>query len=227
MSATVRVLSANLAARSLHVDEFLELLEREQVDVLCAQELNRWIMSALRPVLPAGDLLYPGLFRGVGIGARRRIITKPLPLPRRNGCVATLNTEDWPQLSASLDIANVHILGPHVWPVIANPRLRKAQLSGLLSFLEENPSGSLAVMGDFNASPGWPLYRRLASRLSDAALEHKHSAGPTWPSYPGLGVRGLFRIDHCFVQNAAVTAWRRVDIQGSDHLGLLLDIRPS
>ncbi len=105
---------------------------------------------------------------------------------------------------------------------------RRGQLQQLLSFLDEQPLLPKAILGDFNSSPIWPVYRRLAARLTDAAAAVAPDSGPrpTWPHFPWLGIRGLIRIDHCFLTTglSALSA-RVVPVRGSDHLGLCVDVR--
>jgi endonuclease/exonuclease/phosphatase (EEP) superfamily protein YafD len=82
------------------------------------------------------------------------------------------------------------------------------------------------VLGDFNASPAWPVYRKVAKRLEDLAVTHARirSARParTWARWVG-GPR-LFRIDHCFGHGVAVDAFSVVEIRGSDHSALVVDL---
>ena len=84
------------------------------------------------------------------------------------------------------------------------------------------------MVGDCNATPSWPLYRKLARDFDDAAVvcaEREGSrAKPTWG--PSAESRRLFRIDHAFVRDLHVENFHVVDIPGSDHSGLVFDVRP-
>lgn len=84
-----------------------------------------------------------------------------------------------------------------------------------------------AIVGDFNASPAWPLYKQMASRYLDAAVACRNGVRPppTWPHLPFLGIRGILRIDHCFVSHLTPKESRVLAIPGSDHLGLCIDLQ--
>ncbi len=82
------------------------------------------------------------------------------------------------------------------------------------------------MLGDFNATPAWPVYRVVAERLEDLALTHarSRSARParTWARW--VGGPPLLRIDHCFGSGVRVDDFRVVEIPGSDHAGLVIDL---
>ena len=85
------------------------------------------------------------------------------------------------------------------------------------------------MVGDFNATPIWPVYRAMAAVLEDLALTHARATGRrprrTWPSWPEpLGWFRFLRIDHCFGHGLEVHHCEVVDLPGSDHKGLLLDL---
>ena len=81
-------------------------------------------------------------------------------------------------------------------------------------------------MGDLNATPLWPVYRRLTRRLQDGAWDRRArqrraaraDVGP-WPGAPRL-----LRIDHVLVRGVTVSAVRVVDLPGSDHSALVVDL---
>jgi endonuclease/exonuclease/phosphatase (EEP) superfamily protein YafD len=83
------------------------------------------------------------------------------------------------------------------------------------------------VVGDFNATPIWPVYRALASRLEDAAKLRAEAArrrpARTWA--PWKRPPRLLRIDHAFLRGLAVDRFEVVDVAGSDHGGILTDLR--
>jgi endonuclease/exonuclease/phosphatase (EEP) superfamily protein YafD len=103
--------------------------------------------------------------------------------------------------------------------------VRRRQLRGLLAHLDADPGRARAVVGDFNATPLWPVYRGVASRLEDLARTHARGTGRrpgrTWPSWSR---RPLLRIDHCFGRGLDVHGLRVVPVPGSDHCGLLVDL---
>ena len=72
----------------------------------------------------------------------------------------------------------------------------------------------------------WPVYRRMASRMEDAARTLAQREGrppePTWGPRPSG--RAILRIDHAFVEGVAPQRFRVVPIEGSDHRAIVLDI---
>jgi endonuclease/exonuclease/phosphatase family metal-dependent hydrolase len=189
------------------------------------QELGKPVANALARALPGGRLGPDEIGRGLGIACRYDARVETFPLPKRDGWVARLSPESWEQIGAPIEIVNVHIMGPHTWPYFPSRDTRRDQLSGLLDFLDRAPETPRAILGDFNSSPIWPLYRRMRTRFTDAALSAETgSCDPTWPHVPRIGLRGLLRIDHCFVSRLTALAARVVAIPGSDHLGLCVDV---
>jgi endonuclease/exonuclease/phosphatase family metal-dependent hydrolase len=67
----------------------------------------------------------------------------------------------------------------------------------------------------------------MSARYDDGALEAgngKLGFQGTWPYMPWIGIKGLFRIDHCFLWKLSAERAHVMEIPGSDHLGLLVDI---
>jgi len=82
------------------------------------------------------------------------------------------------------------------------------------------------LVGDFNATPVWPVYRRIASVLSDAALMVARRRGErprnTWG--PWAGSPRLLRIDHAMVEGVGVEDLQVVHVPGSDHSAVVVDV---
>ena len=81
------------------------------------------------------------------------------------------------------------------------------------------------LVGDFNSTPLWPSYRRIASQLADAAVAVAQVTGrplvSTWG--PGAGARRVLRIDHAFVRGVTALDFRVVNIAGSDHDAIVIE----
>ena len=123
---------------------------------------------------------------------------------------------------------NVHFQAPHAILPFPSVLVRRRQARDLDRFLAENPSDSRAIVGDYNATPHWPLYRRYARQFSDGAIHAAQREGraveATWG--PGPGTPRLLRIDHAMVRGIDVETFRVVEIPGSDHSGLVFDCTP-
>jgi endonuclease/exonuclease/phosphatase family metal-dependent hydrolase len=227
--ARLRIITANLQNGGADDAGLQRLLAERQVDVACLQELSRSQASAVLEVLPFGKLepgADPGDHDGMGIALRRPAEVRRLPLGRRDARVAELRPSDWPQLHTPLELLNVHIRAPHLWPWWRTLGERRQQLAGLLQYLEATPRERRLWLGDFNASPIWPLYRRLAERLADIAAGHAEvsgqAAGRTWG--PTADAPRLLRIDHAFGRGLAAASVEVLPIPGSDHDALLIEI---
>jgi endonuclease/exonuclease/phosphatase (EEP) superfamily protein YafD len=226
ISGVIRVLSCNLFAGRADSAALLRLIAEHSVDIVCAQELSTAHASALNAALPYGDLDHDQIVKGNGIASRRPVTCRRVALPKRDAWVATLEPADWPALRETIQIVNVHISAPHLWPYFPHPVRRRRQLGGLLADRARHRHLPHALFGDFNASPAWPVYRRMAQHYKDGAVQAANGAkpGPTWPRVPWLGLRGLIRIDHCFLWQLDIRHCETVEIPGTDHFALLADL---
>ncbi len=228
MNAPIRILTANLCGGRADPVALAAIIDELAVDVVCVQELGPRLAEALAKILPAGKLGPNEVNRGLGIACRQDAEVEQFELPARDGWVARLSPASWSQLSEPIEVVNVHIMGPHTWPYFPRRHTRRGQLAGLLRFLDEQPHVPRAILGDFNASPLWPVYRRLAARLTDSVVASQRSRlrrSPTWPHVPAIGLAGLIRIDHCFLSKLTALSTRALPLPGSDHLGLCVDIQ--
>lgn len=224
IDGSLRVLTANLYGDRLDLEGFRELLKDLDPDVVLVQELSCRAADVLGEFLPHGMLVPAPGYEGRGLALRAPGQMQILPMAYRDGLIARLGPPAWP---APVEIVNVHMANPIVWPPWASLRLRSQQLEALMAHLA-TPAVRL-VAGDFNASPVWPVYRRLAHRVDDAVKLHAKQNGArpvrTWGPTPGAP--RMLRIDHVFVENLQPAAVRVVEIPGSDHSGLMVDVRLS
>jgi endonuclease/exonuclease/phosphatase family metal-dependent hydrolase len=191
-------------------------------DIVAVQEVASPQAEALAAVLPFGRLDPARDFRGMGIARRTPGAVTRLPLAYRDAYL----TEIGPPAGAAIEIVNVHVLAPHAtlpWRALA---VRRAQLRGLETHFAASPERCRVLVGDLNATPLWPVYRRLTRRLQDGAWDAVRGnggrPGRTWGPW-SAGPR-LLRIDHVLVWGVRVSAVRVVDIRGSDHSALVVDL---
>jgi endonuclease/exonuclease/phosphatase family metal-dependent hydrolase len=225
MTEHIRILTANLLNGTAPAERFAEQLRALRVDVAALQEMGPEQAAAVAEVLPHGKL-EPGLdHNGMGIALGRPAEVSRLPLRRRDGRVARLEASDW-GAHGPLEIVNVHIQAPHNGMPWTTWSLRRAQVSGLAAYLAEAPCPRRVVVGDFNATPLWPAYRRLVRQVPDETLRHARSRGRrparTWGPLPGGPC--LLRIDHVLAEGVTATHVETVAIEGSDHRGVLVDL---
>ena len=220
----MRILTANLFSSRADPVALVEILQRASVDVACVQELGVELATAVSSVLPHGWLAPNRQNRGLGIATRLAARTTSLELPKRDAVIALLSPAEWPTLRTPVEIVNWHVMAPHTWPYFPNRNRRSEQLRRMLEHLNSSPDIPRALLGDYNATPTWPLYKTLARRMHDAAsLAPGGDPGNTWPVIPGLP-GGLFRIDHCLVSGLDCAEVESILIPGSDHRGLLVDL---
>jgi endonuclease/exonuclease/phosphatase family metal-dependent hydrolase len=198
-----------------------------EVDVVACQELTSPQAEALARVLPHGGLEPDDRgYRGTGIALRHPARFGRLPLCYRDASVAHLDPADWPELAAPLELLNVHLSSPTHPPFWRQPGRRWRQVRGLLLYLDGAADAPRALVGDLNATPLWPAYRRLAARLDDLALAAARARGArperTWRRWVG-GPR-LLRIDHCLGRRLVAHRVEVLDVAGSDHCALLAEV---
>jgi endonuclease/exonuclease/phosphatase family metal-dependent hydrolase len=220
------VISANLKNGDADPEAFVDLLESCKADVVAVQELAPNQAEALSRAFPYGRLEPAFEHLGMGIALRHPAEFDRVPLVYRDARVARLDCEHWPALTHPLEIVNVHIASPTWGPGLVQFPRRRVQMRHLCDYLDHTPGRIRVVLGDFNASPIWPVYRKLAKRLEDLAVTHARiqSTKParTWARWVG-GPR-LFRIDHCFGHGVTIDDFSIIEIRGSDHSGLVVDL---
>ena len=222
----LRIMTANLWNGAADPASLAELLEALRPDVLAVQELSHEQAEAIATVLPHGVLEPREDHHGMGIALARAARIRRIGLPGRAARAARLCPKDWSGLLAPLEVMNVHIWAPHIAPFWRTWSHRRGQLRGLLRYLAEEPRSNRLVCGDFNATPSWPLYRRVAVPLDDLALRHARRIGEqprrTWG--PWAGSPRLLRIDHAFARGLEPLDVRVVPVPGSDHSALVIDL---
>lgn len=228
MGQSIRVFSGNLLMGRADSEGLIDLIRRFEIDVFAAQELGFENAEAISSELPFGCLEPAEEFNGMGIALRRHARYDRIPLDFRPARRVVLDPKDWEGLSRPVDLVNIHIQAPHAVRPFPPTLVRHRQVSGLERFFEENPSDARLVVGDFNATPVWPVYRRMTRMFSDGAIDCARREGrevkPTWGPTPES--RRLLRIDHALVDGIEIENFQVVDIPGSDHSGLLFDCTP-
>jgi endonuclease/exonuclease/phosphatase (EEP) superfamily protein YafD len=223
----LRILSANLANGKADASAFADLIEAVEPDVVTVQELVPIQAEALARVLPFGKLEPQLDHHGMGIALRAPGSVRRLELPYRLGFVAEIPRPD----EEPIEILNIHLAAPHIFPVIPRIFDRRGQIRQIFAHMDASPRRRRVLVGDFNATPSWPAYRRLRGRFDDAAEQAARrigrEPGRTWG--PWSGSPRLLRIDHVLVQGLVGTGSRVLPLRGSDHSALVaeLDLPPA
>lgn len=226
MGSSLRILSANLWNGRAHPEAFADLVVALGVDLVAVQELSPEQAEALATVMPHGELEPARDYCGMGVVAQRPLKVSRVAMPYRDARVAHLDEQHWPQLQGPLELLNVHIGAPHMLSPHVGLAIRPRQMRELMRYLGTSQRDQRVLVGDLNATPLWPVYRRIASHLTDAAVTVARRRGrrvePTWA--PWHGAPRLIRIDHGFVAGVEVEDFRVVEVPGADHWAVVMDV---
>lgn len=224
-AASLRVMSANLW-QAADPRALVEQVEALGVDVLAVQELVEAQAEALAAAMPFGCLEPANDYTGMGIAMRRPGDYGRIAMPCRDARLVRIGVDGNGGAPQPLEIVNVHVIGPHVFPATRSLLTRREQLRQLFRHFDAEPTQRRVVLGDFNSTAQWPLYRRLAERMSDAAVEVARRRGErpraTWG--PWYDSPRLMRIDHAFVTGMRVVDFQTVSVLGADHSAIVVDL---
>ena len=190
-------------------------------DVVVAQELAPNAADVLAAALPYGRLDPALNSTGIGIALRYPGAVEPFAMRQRDGLSTILDPAQWPTLHSALEVVTVHLANPIDRPLGQTRRLRRSQVASIVGHVARMTQ-PLVVAGDLNATPAWPVYRRLTRVMRDGVHDTgtvKRTWGPRW-WWPRL-----LRIDHVLVRGGVrVVRAETISIRGSDHSGLLVDL---
>ncbi len=220
---SLRILTMNLYNGAADPTELAAVLDDEKPNVVAVQELSsnsatvlsEWGESTLLD--PRDDVT------GMGMAARTHLATSRVDFPGRNPIIGRFDGAPWGL--PEVELVNVHFTNPISLPLWDSRRRRRAELDALEGLLRDHDGTSArVVVGDFNSSPAWPFYRRIAELATDGAVQ-AGTARRTWGYYPNSP--RMLRIDHVFLQGPIrCVATGLVKVSGADHRGLLIDLEP-
>ena len=221
MGLSFRLMTANLLHEHCDVDDFSRVLDETRPDVVLIQELSHDCADVLADLFPNRLLRPANHFTGHGLATRFDGVFEELVTPGRPGVAARLDLGGTP-----LALAGLHLLNPLDFPWWATARTRSIQIEAVFDWLSDQGDMAAIVAGDFNASPAWPAYRRVAARLTDLvdewAVAEDRQPEPTWGWHAGWP--RLLRIDHLFGSGLRATEVTVEPIAGSDHAALVADL---
>jgi endonuclease/exonuclease/phosphatase family metal-dependent hydrolase len=218
-----RLTTANLLNGRAEAEDLSRVLDLTEPDLVVTQELGPDGAEVLAESFPHHQLRPKLDHRGHGIASRIPAEFGEIPLPWRPGIWARLQIG-----GHRVVIASVHMRNAVTPPWWRSVRIRGRQLDALFEWADEfvGEDEVFVLAGDMNASPAWPVYRRLAERWDDlvaaAADENESRAAPTWGWRPGWP--RMLRIDHVFGRGARVVETRVDPVRGSDHAAVTVDL---
>ena len=232
-----RIVSANLRVGGVDPGWLLDFVRALHADVVVLQEAAPRHFEALAHELPHGgfdvragrDGRVHRRHTGVGVALRHPAETVSVPMPWRPARHAPLDPAHWPGLERPLDVWGVHIAAPHLYTPPLYPFVMRRRQVRVLEDHVLAPGAErrgTVMVGDFNATPAWPVYRRLVAHFTDAAVAVAQRQGrdalPTWGPWPGAP--RLLRIDHGLVHDVAPLDFQVVALAGSDHSAVVMDV---
>lgn len=227
--SVLRVMSANLRRGHADSDALVDLIRRLRVDAVGLQELGPAQAELISTELPHGLLSPSASAEGTGLALRKPARVVAVPTAYRPLHVAHLESTEWPGLGGPVELATTHFAAPHVRPYGSGFQTRRRQLRDIEAYLASSGAASRVLFGDFNATPVWSAYRRIASHLTDVAVELAAAQGrsprKTWGPWPG-SPRWL-RLDHAFARGLRPVEFQVVALPGSDHDAIVIDFTSS
>jgi len=220
MSGSIRIMTSNLLHGGADVSDYRNVLDRVEPDVVVTQELGHDYVGVLTERFENHSLHPADDFTGRGIATHLDVEFDDIPMPVRAGTFALLDLggEVW-------NLAGIHLLNPIDFPWWTSVKARTQQLQAIEQWSVKT-SGPVVIAGDFNASPRWPAYRRMAAQWSDLVADHVSDVGgrpeATWSWRPGWP--RMLRIDHVFGTGVVATDSAVVPIKGSDHAAVWVDL---
>ena len=214
-TGNLRVLLANVLTSNTHHDRLLELIEREQPDVLVLLETDTNWIASLEP-LEASYPFHLAVPRsdnfGIAIYSR---------LPMSDLRVVTPG-QDLPSIIGTLTVGNqaVELIGTHPIPPIRGRRfrMRNEQLADLANLV----SGPTILAGDLNLTMWSPHHARFES---ESGLRNTRRGFGILPSWPTGEIPVKIPLDHCLVSDDILVRDTRLGPSiGSDHLPLIVDL---
>jgi endonuclease/exonuclease/phosphatase family metal-dependent hydrolase len=237
MDGRVRLLTANLKNGGADPRALVEILRRAEPDVAAFQEIDA---AQARAVEESGLFAHGRLdpradSTGLGLVLRHPAQVRRLALPQRDAWIAEMRVPGGAGRGAALEILCVHITAPHQLPPWDMVRQRRDQVRTLRDHLARAGPRPRVLLGDLNSTALFPAYRSLTRALGEgvslvdaallAASRNGHRPALTWAPRPGWP--RLLRIDHALVDPCLqVEAVRAVNLPGSDHAALVVDVRP-
>ncbi|HYE73599.1 MAG TPA: endonuclease/exonuclease/phosphatase family protein, partial [Blastocatellia bacterium] len=215
----LRLMSANLLYRNWNHDALLELVKKENPDVLVVQEASEHWQEALKAL----DQIYP-YTRFAQKSDRESLMLFSryalADLPIKNESEA-----DFGHLRVVLNFngKTVSLIGLHPTTPVGDKdfRARNRQFTVVASMVREL-SQPVVVIGDFNSTMWSPYFARFVEETKLVSARKGFGILPTFPTFFPLL---MIPIDHCLVSpDIKVLDCRKGSNIGSDHLPLIVDL---
>ena len=213
---TLKIMTLNVWIKNRNIEAIVDLLRREQPDLVVFEEVTPWHTAHLLPML-ADE--YPFRYSC----AKMRSCDLAIVAKRK---WQRISHQNWspahaPHIDAIFDAngkgGRFHLLATHIaWPF--HPGWQARDMKQLARWVQ-NMAGPLIVTGDFNLSPwAWKIWR---FQQNTGLVRHTSFLA----SWPGNRRRPFVLLDHVFTSPVFRTvATKTGPFVGSDHLPVIVEL---
>jgi endonuclease/exonuclease/phosphatase (EEP) superfamily protein YafD len=219
-ASQLRVMMLNVNTSNREFARVRELIRQESPDMVFILECNNeWQreLEQIRPEYAFSECVPRSDNFGIALYSRRRF---------NHIARLKIGEEELPAIRASLPIddAEITLYGVHMLPPVSQraTEARNQQLRQIGDLIRED-TGYVVMTGDLNCTSWSPHFQHLAGSTGLRDSRFGRGIQATWPtSMPWM----LIPIDHCLVSRNVQVVDRRVTGSfGSDHLGIVIDLR--
>lgn len=216
-----RLLEMNVEYINTDYKKALELIEREQPDIIVIEELTNVWLANLQPISKA----YPYQILAAEESPYGNGILSKLPFQSTK--LYTFGPRNHPTLVANfnlkgkfLSLIHTHLPGPISPRSFPMHQLEAEEVRSLLSQCNKNA----ILCGDMNSS-SWSYPLRSIKELAGMKdSQDGHGLQLSWPTQKRFPHFCILSIDHCFVRGNIEVLDRRIGpFIGSDHYPLVVD----
>ncbi|MGB3640084.1 MAG: endonuclease/exonuclease/phosphatase family protein [Rivularia sp. (in: cyanobacteria)] len=229
---TIRVIHATLDSKKDDVTEAIKYLNKQETDILFLLEVTPQSLIQLRKGLTnyrlvAAQPKYTS--HGIAWFVPQQQ-TKPIEL-KRFRFISLPNDNDRPLLKAGISYSGreiillcFHVISPRNAKTVAYQEIEFDALASWSQKTLQNGKQDLIVIGDFNSTPWYGLFRKLVNQSGLINSQRGFGIQTTWHSLLPPALR--IPIDNCLHSKSVTTIKRFIgnDI-GSDHLPLFVELK--
>lgn len=219
----LRIVLANVHSLNTKPDDAMAALIESDADVIVLSEPPPAIMHSLRPNEPLASV-FPHIVRTRPVEGQHPwvVVASKHHLESLDGSGSGINP-----VMISIDEKRIGLIATRLISPRSPARQAEAwnQAGAVVQISESMYASELPfiIAGDLNATPTSHLSRSLASATKTRRGKPRFSGGGTWPT--GLPAILRFPIDDAFVSSEwRIEQWTVLDIPGSDHRGILIDL---
>lgn len=217
-SSDISIMQYNVNSKNKNRQELLTFLKKEDVDIICIEELSPVLDDYLKENLPASYTCRLTVPRNdnFGIGLYSKIKIEDLkPVSYTKAGIPSIEGV------FNMDNEAVKLICTHTLPPISNAtaRNRNQHLETIINRSKSTP-GSLLLAGDLNTTPYSFYFKKL---LADSGLKDTGRGFGLHPTWPRIIPIFDLPIDHVLLKGNLSTVSRQVkEGIGSDHRAVIV-----